>query len=161
MPAGDAKEAAVAEVIAMTNPQGEDETGTSTTHEAATVPPSQPGWTPWIQPTAGQSDQAEVARRRISVIDREWMKFEGKFAGRSKRTHKVGLADIPFPPPAAIEALKRDFDGTQFKKMALRWHPDKFEQRWGGRLHEDERDAIAVRVQATFEQVQRASARAT
>jgi hypothetical protein len=110
-------------------------------------PPSQPGWTPWSEAGGARGGRPH----RISVLDREWMKFEGRFAGRSKK-HKIGLGDIPFPPPAALEfLLKRDLEGNRYKKLALRWHPDKFAQRCGGQLVEEEREAILDRVKGVFQ----------
>ena len=38
-----------------------------------------------------------------------------------------------------------------FKKSALRWHPDRFESRFGPMLDEQERDIIMQRVKETFQ----------
>ena len=60
------------------------------------------------------------------------------------------FSDVPFLPPGfsfpAIFGLSssspRESKRARIRLAMLRWHPDKFEQAFGGRVREDEREAV-------------------
>lgn len=74
---------------------------------------------------------------------------------------EIRLAQIPFPPKdnALLLLPNRGQGATDaerkqaFRAASLRWHPDKFTQRFGGRLNDAERGEILERVTATFQLV--------
>lgn len=79
----------------------------------------------------------------------------------------IRMADVPFPPVATNPLrLKVNGDGRvvataqerrdAFRAASMRWHPDKFGQRFGSRLDPDEKGAILEKVVATFQLVNRA-----
>ena len=45
---------------------------------------------------------------------------------------------------------------TDFKEMALRWHPDKFLQKFGAKLNEEEAEDIQDAVVAVFQELNNA-----
>ena len=55
----------------------------------------------------------------------------------------------PLPQPSAEEVEVR----SQYKRLAMRWHPDKFLARFGGALKESEREAILDRVKGIQQSV--------
>ena len=40
-----------------------------------------------------------------------------------------------------------------FRQASLRWHPDKFQAKYGRLLHDDEREAIMDKVTETFQAI--------
>lgn len=58
------------------------------------------------------------------------------------------MGDIPFPDGTVFRVGNKDF-----KKLAMRWHPDKFLQKWGAKLDPEQKDAIIDRVKATFQKL--------
>ena len=41
-----------------------------------------------------------------------------------------------------------------WQRLMMRWHPDKFNQKFGARLHENEKDKILERVKEVSQNVQ-------
>jgi len=87
-------------------------------------------------------------------VDHEelWQNFVVKTSSLST----IQLDDIPFPSIAKMRAQmgKQESDEARekiFRKVALRWHPDKFLQRYGTKLHEESRQLIMDRVKDTFQ----------
>jgi len=88
-----------------------------------------------------------------------WNKFEKKV-----QQGKVRMFDIPFPtthyhdpenvlhlsPGDKRDAAKRK---DKFKKVALRWHPDKFMAKYGEQLVEEEREAIKDKLNTHFQAI--------
>lgn len=79
----------------------------------------------------------------IAKDDCAWKEFEAK----AKRMQSVRLADIPFPKASGC------LDNEIFKRWAMRWHPDKFMQKYGRKLHSDERESIHNAVQEVFQDI--------
>lgn len=74
--------------------------------------------------------------------DEQWAKFDAK-------TGTISMKDIPFPNK---RTLARDAKNKeQYKKLAMRWHPDKFQQKYGARLAASEKEKITARVVETFQ----------
>ena len=97
-----------------------------------------------------------------SFVDYEalWDQFIASTAA-GKGPVEIRLSDVPFPSVAKMRAQMglQDNDEAReriFKKVALRWHPDKFMQRFGSRLHPDDRGMIEERVKDTFQGFQTA-----
>lgn len=109
---------------------------------------------------------AERTASRVSVSsaaqDEQWAKFEASSAD------PIAFRSIPFPNKRtlAIDAKNKE----QYKKvyppigmlhacwcthcawqLALRWHPDKFQQRYGARLAPVEHERIMTKVKETFQ----------
>jgi len=71
----------------------------------------------------------------------------------------VRLQDVPFPRDAKFvwrHQLNEDERKSAFKQLAMRWHPDKFTQKFGPRLCPGERQPILHRVNEVFQAVQAA-----
>lgn len=60
---------------------------------------------------------------------------------------RIREEDVPFPSQVGIRGLTKD----QFKTLALRWHSDKFESRFGERLEPTHRERILIRVKESFQ----------
>ena len=79
-----------------------------------------------------------------------WRKFE------ADPPECIAEADVPFPDEASIRILGKlnwKDKSKSFNKLAKRWHPDKFTQRFGLKLNNLERDSIMERVTQTFQRV--------
>lgn len=89
-------------------------------------------------------------------LEREWVAFEEALNARRKEGNEasdLGLADIPFPDIERDEETGHTLGGFNFmteettaddktkflRTLFLRWHPDKFEQRVGHRLKQEEK----------------------
>lgn len=120
-----------------------------------------------------QIEQAAAPNRRAA--------YEAKWAALDAwPKHKpIGYADIPWPPAAAAARgpqlqiahgeIQLDpqqlrsllFGGASgpdamrlaLRKELMRWHPDKFGARFGGRLVPGDREAVLAGVQAVAQQL--------
>lgn len=64
----------------------------------------------------------------------------------------ISLESIPFPPPDVLTcAWDSSMRETWFKTLARRWHPDKFDARFGSRLEPMQKEEILRKVRATFQ----------
>ena len=102
--------------------------------------------------------QARQAPRKMKKHVNAWAGFEADVEGGL--IVEIRLSDIPFPPKDNPLLLpKRGEDATSaerkqaFRAASLRWHPDKFVQRFGDALHDGDREEILERVTATFQLV--------
>jgi hypothetical protein len=94
-----------------------------------------------------------------------WERFITKYAGGSgdtaAGTTPIRFDNVPWPAPAAggdlaeeammlPPALRNDADARRraVREALRRWHPDKFGQRFGGRLAPEDRERILERVKA-------------
>jgi hypothetical protein len=73
---------------------------------------------------------------------------------------RLGLADVPFPEgrDASLVRTEEIGESKALKLLMMRWHPDKFNQRFLSLLAEDEAGAIQERVTEVFQRVQAAKA---
>lgn len=111
-----------------------------------------------------------VSRKKMEVLVKEKRAYEMKcrklFDSKAHLHHHADdkdnsvsllrFADIPWPPEGSTDLL--EFFGCDIDKSApqslqlyvrqqrIRWHPDKFAQRCGHRLHEADRIRIMDRV---------------
>jgi len=71
----------------------------------------------------------------------------------------ISLKDVPFPSMGEIQQV----DEAGFKKLAKRWHPDKFLQRYGDSLYPSDKETICEKVKQVFQGITNARqvARAT
>lgn len=106
----------------------------------------------------GDEARAEEGRR---LLRKKRLKYEEHFR---ELTHKenssaeeLGYDDIPWPHEGTVSMVMdvlfvdaKKNDKTSFRKylrdQILRWHPDKFEQKFGRFLKPDEKDKILSRV---------------
>lgn len=106
----------------------------------------------------GDEARAEEGRR---LLRKKRLKYEEHFR---ELTHKenssaeeLGYDDIPWPHEGTVSMVMdvlfvdaKKNDKTSFRKylrdQILRWHPDKFEQKFGRVLKPDEKDKILSRV---------------
>jgi len=79
----------------------------------------------------------------IRKDDEAWSAFEDK----AKRASTIHISDIPIPQAAGC------IDNEIFKRWAMRWHPDKFIQKFGSKLSENERDSIVCAVKGVFQEI--------
>ena len=99
----------------------------------------------------GAQSAAEV-RASIERAETDWATFEQTAASGQSAGLRIRLTEIPFP--AAATSLVDDSWGMetrrkQLRKLMLRWHPDKWVQRFGSVLHEEDKEAIMERVTET------------
>ena len=95
------------------------------------------GWCP-----SWQGVRCGGGRATSASTEERWAAFEAT-------TGLIRLSDVPFPIKAAL-VVEVQRQGS-YKQLALRWHPDKFCQNYGARLHDKEKDAIMDRVKETFQ----------
>lgn len=100
---------------------------------------------------AQEAREAQAAREReqedLKASEGDWETFAALPDDATIR-----MRDVPWPiltsdalglnPAIASKAQRKQ----AFRSMSLRWHPDKFLQGFGARLHEAEREAILQRV---------------
>jgi len=101
-------------------------------------------------PLASKLERIIARLRGGTVFDAEvenkrWQEFEER-----AQQGNVRLQDLPIP------AHCRAISTRDFKEMALRFHPDKFMQRFGCQLCEEETEAILEAVVAIFQEVNNA-----
>jgi hypothetical protein len=102
----------------------------------------------------GPGDAARAAAHALA-----WERFITKYAGGSGGEEVIRFNDVPWPAPAAggdlaedammlPAALRTDADARRraVREALRRWHPDKFGQRFGGRLAAEDREKILERV---------------
>ena len=82
----------------------------------------------------------------IDKDDKAWELFEAKHGDRSKKT-TIRLSDVPLPQASGC------LDNEIFKRWALRWHPDKFIQRYGTKLAGNEKQEIEDAVKGVFQEI--------
>lgn len=80
------------------------------------------------------------------------------FVDRADKRQELRLEHIPFPTTLELKSVVGGLSGADnrdsIKLMLLRWHPDKFGQKFGTLLRADERLSILERVKQTFQQIQ-------
>jgi len=95
-----------------------------------------------------QSGVHEVGPSKESLHDgyeERWARFETALEST------IQLRDIPFPTPEEVGvAISILGEKKALKRHMLRWHPDKFLQRYGKRLDAGERDAAMAKVKDAF-----------
>ncbi|CAE7249698.1 unnamed protein product [Symbiodinium natans] len=119
------------------------------------------------QPAAPEDPEA-AAEARLEARRRDeakWKKLEAKVdeAGQSETPLRLWEAELPWPSGTAENPLHVDASGhpkvvrSQLRAGLLRWHPDKFEQRFGRFLPVDDkaRSSILGRVKALAQQLTR------
>eukprot|EP00658_Telonema_sp_P-2_P028608 TRINITY_DN21894_c0_g2_i3.p1 TRINITY_DN21894_c0_g2~~TRINITY_DN21894_c0_g2_i3.p1 ORF type:complete len:321 (+),score=106.36 TRINITY_DN21894_c0_g2_i3:87-965(+) len=77
-----------------------------------------------------------------------------KFVAASKNKKVVHMRDIPFPTKSSLSNMKfsdQKSRDSKFKKLAMRWHPDKFMQKYGKKLDAKEKDKVESRVKEVFQ----------
>ena len=80
------------------------------------------------------------------VRERQWKELE------RNQCERLRLSDIPFPEPFEMRDVLQHLGGGKkaFNKLALRFHPDKFRQRFGVRLDASEREGILCAADACW-----------
>ena len=77
--------------------------------------------------------------------DSRWLDFE------SLTSSNITMRDIPFPD--ANSKRYSNCDKKVFQKLAMRWHPDKFLQRFGNRLGDRDKDRVMLKVKEVFQAI--------
>jgi len=77
-----------------------------------------------------------------------WARFERRALSE---TGNIRLRDLPCPSARDIQDVGKRSAG--FKKLALRWHPDKFIQKFGANLNMAEKESICTRVKEVFQEI--------
>jgi len=116
-------------------------------------------WEEWMKqyavPQAGPSEEETMAH--IADHEEKWADFE------INSPTKIRKQDVPFPTDNTIRQMaKMAFLGVKeegspvkdFKTLVKRWHPDKFLQKFGKKLEEQEKDSILDKVKEIFQLVQ-------
>ena len=96
-----------------------------------------------------------------AVVGGQWKDYEERWAAFGD-SGVVTMASIPWPPHAdrllqwQIQKIPPGQDRkatvrSAYKKCALRWHPDKFMGKHGGKMSDGEKDAIQARLNDNFQ----------
>ena len=74
---------------------------------------------------------------------------------QGKRPEVVKMADIPFPDARDIRHIAKELGGGKkaFQTLAMRWHPDKFAQKFGSNISSADKAAIYDKVKEVFQAV--------
>jgi len=108
-------------------------------------------------PSGSNGFQSQPEPSGTEEVDWEerWASFEANVALAAPMASLISI--IPFPP---VEGIRRQANRAAaprklYRKLALRWHPDKFLQRFSPALKRVpvERGAIMARVTQTFQAV--------
>lgn len=100
----------------------------------------------------GLQGESQARKALYYLRERKWHDFTNKVCARESqrlRSRLVEFSDIPFPDklsellPTCLSPKERHI---QRKRMLLRWHPDKFEQKFGHVLRVSERAAVINQV---------------
>lgn len=85
----------------------------------------------------------------LQFLESKWTQLEET----AKSQRKIGLRDVSFP---LLSMLRQQvYDKKVYQTQVLRWHPDKFLQRFGTCLQESERDEVVKRVTEVFQILQK------
>jgi hypothetical protein len=104
--------------------------------------------------------RAAEARRRaqFATAEAQWQRFEGlavaavasaRGAAGAPAQPRLRLSDVPFPTDKfelVVAAWTGDEKKAHFRKLMLRWHPDKWMQQYGDAIVAEEREAALERV---------------
>jgi len=85
--------------------------------------------------------------RRAEAHETRWASFT------SQPPKVVLYRDVPFPDQTELCAIAQQLGGGKkaFQKLALRWHPDKFSQRFGNQLDPTDKKRILEKVKEVFQ----------
>uniref|UniRef100_A0A7S1SVE1 J domain-containing protein n=1 Tax=Tetraselmis chuii TaxID=63592 RepID=A0A7S1SVE1_9CHLO len=112
------------------------------------------------QASREQSSTVKSAMKRHEV---DWERFE------MSTPTIIGMGKIPWPPSGedllrsavamalADSATQKEEEAikAQYKRLAMRWHPDKFLARFGSGLQDHEREAVLERVKEVQQNINR------
>ena len=81
--------------------------------------------------------------------ENDWASFE------RTTPRLVRMRDVPFPEETVLRAMAQELGGGKkaYQTLAMRWHPDKFAQKFGSAIDEKERDAIYDKVKSVFQAI--------
>lgn len=96
------------------------------------------------------SKAVEVTAGPCEADEAAWLTFEELVAALPPQK-KILLEDVPFP--TGLDS-KEVYDPKTIKQLMMRWHPDKFHQKYGKLLDQEERFLIKSRVKDAFQQLQ-------
>ena len=103
---------------------------------------------------AAQKKQAERDTKLVAEQESLWLKFE-RAHDQASSPANITLASVPLPPasnPLCLLAGASDDEKKKaVRKATLRWHPDKFTQKFGKKIQEGQSDAIHAAVTAVFQ----------
>jgi len=96
--------------------------------------------------TAPRVSATERLSSRASSDDARWETFE------ASSNASIELKQIPFPQ-VTTRYFGPGCDKKSFQKLAMRWHPDKFLQKFGTRLCDKDKDNILLKVKEVFQAI--------
>eukprot|EP00658_Telonema_sp_P-2_P009966 TRINITY_DN13721_c0_g1_i1.p2 TRINITY_DN13721_c0_g1~~TRINITY_DN13721_c0_g1_i1.p2 ORF type:complete len:202 (+),score=71.13 TRINITY_DN13721_c0_g1_i1:64-669(+) len=77
----------------------------------------------------------------LDKLDREWTEFQAKQARH--KADSIRASDVPYPTESELHAIIRVMHSdNEFKALARRYHPDKFQQIYGDRVNKAEYDLV-------------------
>lgn len=89
----------------------------------------------------------ERLQEQIAVNNASWEEFEARVP------NMITLSNVPFPSEEMLHCVG-DVDSSLrdqwFKSLARRWHPDRFQNRFGSRMDHDDKEQIIAKVTEVF-----------
>lgn len=90
----------------------------------------------------------EPARFRKENETHQW---EKQWEAFDTQTGQIKLKNVPFPPRQAL--MRARTDKAEYKKLVLRFHPDKWLQRYKHRINKTEETRMMEQVTQTFRMI--------
>jgi len=105
------------------------------------------------RPTAQEREEVRAYEEKHGNLEQAWCKFERR---AKSDAFILTFKEVPFLTVGLLYRQLTTFKERQgnFKKLAKRWHPDKFLQRFSGQMAKREEEAIMLGVKESFQVVQ-------
>lgn len=93
-----------------------------------------------------------IPRSKINIpasTNGQFLQLEKKWEAFERQTGMIRLEDVPFPREQNLRRAAAD--KAEYKKLVLRWHPDKWLQRYQQRIPKSQEAMLMERVTQTFQ----------
>lgn len=97
--------------------------------------------------------QFASATTNVARARKDWIELE-------HAASEIRADDVPWLSDLEIdEIIATGLDTASRRMILLRWHPDRFQSRFGHRLRDEDRDAVMARVTSTCQTLNAATTR--
>ena len=102
---------------------------------------------------ADEIQEAAEFEHKYGDLEKAWMRFEKR---ANSDAFVITVDEVPFVTRPLLRRLlpTSEMRAKGFKKLAKRYHPDKFQQRFGGKMVRAQEAAIMEKVKLSFQIIQ-------